>query len=286
MKENKTWYEELKEKYFPDRIRKNRTREEIEKELKRKKYKNIVDWKNKNGASLAWASKQPWYSEIKKKYFPNISRWDRTKEEIEKELKKGKYKNIAEWEKVNPTTYGWSYKQPWYPEIKEKYFYDRIRFDKTREKIEEELDIMKYNSINEWVKLNRSGQRWASNQNWYKEIQDKYFPDRIRYDRTREEIEKELKKEKYKNIAEWINKNITSYSWAHRQTWYPEIKEKYFHNSLILNRTKKDVENELKKEKYKNIVEWVKENVATYTWAQKQSWYPQIKKKYFPNARS
>jgi hypothetical protein len=234
---NDNWYEELKEKYFPNRVRYDRTREEVEKELKREKYKNIMDWRTNSGGSYQWAKTQHWYSEIQDKYFPDRQRFDRTREEVEKELKKEKYKNIADWIRKNEKSFQWANKHIWYPEIKKKYFPNARRKDRTKEEIIEELKIKKYKNIKEWETTNYHSRRWAHKQSWYPEVRKIFFPNvKNKFintiDRTRKDIEKELKRKKYKNIADWERNNQNSYSWSCKQPWYPLIKKKYFPDAI------------------------------------------------------
>lgn len=285
MKNNKTFFKEIKDKYFPDRNNYDRTKEDIEKELKSKKYKNLGEWRNKKGSGYSWASTQPFYEELRNKFFPDRRKNDRTREEVEQELKK--YKTIKEWRTQDNSSYSWALKQSWYKEIQKKYLISLQIKDRTREDIEKELTDKKYKNMTEWEKVNPATYCWSYKQKWYPEIRKKYFPNAMCKvkNRTKASIEIELKKEKYKNIGEWIDKNENSYAWAYKQKWYPRIKKKYFIDSFMLYRDKKIIERELQTKKYKNIAEWKEKNNKFYIWARIQPWYPEIRKKYFPNAK-
>lgn len=270
----KDWYDEIVQKFELVGERRDRTREEIEVNLTRKKYNNIKAWKNDDQAEYCWALKQEWYKDVVKKFGLRESE-RKSKQNVENNLSRKKYKNIKAWQNDNQTEYAWAKKHDWFEECVQKFGLREIKLDRTREEVESNIARKEYKNIKAWTKDNISECSWARKQDWYEEVVQKYGLRELVIKRSREEVEENLARKKYKNIKAWMKDNSPEQRWARKQDWYEEVVQKYGLREEIRAFKKEEIFLFLYKNNITSQIQWRRMKGCGASYSSKQEWYPE-----------
>lgn len=110
------------------------------------------------------------------------------------------------------------------------------------------------------------------------------------YKYTKKSVERNLFKNKYKNLRTWRLHNRQEHDWSMKQDkeWVKFIVNKYIKTKQVQRiRSKKEVEENLKLKGYKNLASWEKDNKNEYEWCLKQcrNWRDSIISKYIKNRK-
>jgi superfamily II DNA or RNA helicase len=226
-----------KQPWFDETVRKfklrvsitNRTRASVEKSIICNKYKTLQDWRNCDPREQCWAGRQDWYQEVLVKFGLYVKNNNRNKEDIVKILEINKFRNIKQWDDFDRKSYQWSLKQDWYEEVVSRFNLRTQGFAWTKTKVCESIEINGFTSLKEWRDGDYSTYNWASKQNWYEEVLERYSLRKKGFKWTRKKIVEDiLKPGNFNSIKEWEGVSRSSVAWARKQPWYGEIKSLYF----------------------------------------------------------
>jgi superfamily II DNA or RNA helicase len=255
------------------------TKEKVIKLLDEKQYRNIADFSKDASAAYCFASPKLWYQDLKTKYFPDQMRYW-SKEKVIEVLEKHDFKTLKDWESVCSCSLSHAKKRSWYGEIIEKYNL-KNRIEWTKDLVVELLERNKFNCIARWEDYSPSSVNFSRSQTWHSEIQDKYFPGRIKK-RSKKEIINILNERQYSNLKEWRENDPNSYAYANTKKWYKKVRDNYFHNNEVVW-TEKSVIELLEQKRYKNVASWESDEGGSCRFARKLNSYKEITDKYFPN---
>ena len=217
-----------------------------------------------------------------------IYKW--TKELIYRLLRENKYNSTQEWYADSRSSHNIARVSDYYDDLYEEFFahLEASSLKKKQESVLTKLEKAKYKTMSAWYEDDRSLYNWVFRNKYNKvllsKIKARFFPRK-----TVEWLEALLTEKQYSSIGKWSRDDQASYRWAKRRpSIYPKIRAKFFPESRFpaesVQRTRESVEKQLKERKYPKIVDWQKDDQASYNWVRLQSFYPEIKKTYFPNS--